>query len=362
MTAKNRTPRQYMRLTRKFRDSLDWSKIKGKPFLDWARRAQQASFRPQYWQSMRDGGSAPREMILKFAVYLEDVIGLRGSASLRIADIAEPCEPEKSRRGQDGWSMGWAGHLNEMIRKFDAPDESYCEDEHDVALAARIIMECVGDREFLASGDAAIRAAEQGMRRSLGEYAAMLRLAWAANPNTIAFSTLKSKAGPIRVGTSVVLPVRPEFYERMRGGLEETLTITRDDLLEKSGSLVYEAVAESQDVDARSARGNRGMAQVRTIMRQTATLCDSGANPRIIAAVANQVNGKRATLFGFNPVGSLTPVTGKAIHELADPSAAPAASFLGRSYVEALGQHVAMSAMLRFFRSLPSREELTPDD
>jgi hypothetical protein len=358
-------------LKEEFRSSFDWKRrpLTRDGFREWARGQRQPPIHigAHRWRPLKDGEPAPRETVEAFSEYISDVLRL---GKYPVSAIAVPAQgqPEaakdSSARLPDVWKVGWLGVFSYIARQFSIADESYCRDEGDIALAARIVLHDVGLREDRSlDAAAAIARAEHLMHRPLDAYARMLLMLWKFDPHTVLFSVHSDKGrAPRRIGVTVSAPLTEAFYGRFRNGEVWDADITETDLARHSCHHHINAVAENRDLDARLAKAQRSMLQLRTHLYQEAALCPpmykAGTNPRGLAMASSAESRQRLMAFGYRPMGTKTPLTGYDIMEFAPPSLTDRRL----EYPSAMSQYWTMKAVLVLYQTnIAAQERLLED-
>jgi hypothetical protein len=218
----------------------------------------------------------------------------------------------------------WRHHVLNALSPLILSHHSRCEGKTDFTEAAEMTMKCVAHHDHTGlEGNAAIAYAERMMKRSCQEYATWLEMLCDVNNDAVLFAVQKSKAKLARVGVSVIVPMTETMYNRFREGLIEDGDIGKDSLLPRSLFLYGNAVAQSVNVNLRSNRISRGIAQVKTLLNQLASLCKPLDNNHdrvsIVAFAGTKTNSHRLKSTDFEELESRTPVTGKRIVECAYP-------------------------------------------
>ncbi len=166
----------------------------------------------------------------------------------------------------------------------------------------------------------AIRNAERVMAISHEAYLARILELWRAVPETVAFAVVDG----MRVGSSIVLPLKQKTYEALRDGKRSTHSCGPSDLAYPSDYLLFEALSERPDRPLPWLH-KRTRQQVRTLFLQSAML-SLPADPsticrrtvRILSFAGNPANLTRLKRIGFVPTGTRMPETGVPMLEL-DP-------------------------------------------
>jgi hypothetical protein len=341
----------WLRLKDDFRAEVAWLHGMRGEFLRWAAESYpDVALDPHHWRPMRDGRPVPAEQVRLFSEFLSDKHDRRYLAS----QIAEPCGPEAIEPDPNPRFLGWPRLFEVITRRFAPPVETYCKDDDDIKLAAGIILEAVGELEGDAplTGRAARRRGERIMRRSHDELARQLAMFRRADEKAVLFATWRDGGVLHRVGVSVVVPVTKEFYARFRGGAVEDIDLARRDIAVPSKFLFCHAYADyrTPGLDARRDPGGRGLAQTHTVLWQLASLCPSmhKASPRLIAVAGTPENEKGMRAYRFVPTGAITPLTGKAVMEIAPPRL----SDHGAAYFGAAAHFATMKALLGLYQSI----------
>jgi hypothetical protein len=350
---------EYMRLTDEFRESFNWKApgLSRQGFCQWARQERVPFLRlsERDWAPLKEGMAIAREKLAAFSEYISDVLNLGRYPLSKIA-VACPPEPQPqagmAARVPNAYRVGWAGLYGYLARNFTIPEEAYCQNESDVAAAARMVAQAVC-REETKAGETAIARGEGAIGSAWDGYSSWLLSLCRANEKTVLFTLGDEQAGTRpRIGVSVVVPLKREFYESFRRGEALDSDIGPEHLAAASEYLLVDAIAENHDLsDVRRAKARRSMSQAGTVLFQLASLCPPlerfNVNPRIISFAGTRENEERLRAYSFVEIGTQTRLTGRTILELAPPSAAA----LRSRYPLALAQYIAMKAALLLYQA-----------
>jgi hypothetical protein len=272
--------RGYMRLRAEFLSGFEWKRdrLTRDEFREWARNRRNPPIHVglHKWRPMRDGKPVPRAMVDAFSEYISDVLHL---GRYPVSAIASQCDPEQTPDGHTTarepyiWDLGWTNLFAYIAKNFSVPEEAYCQNEADIDVAAKMVLQWVGEQTDKAvSGRQAIALAEQVMRRTCDEYAEFLLMLWKVNEHAVLFATHHDSHSLVRAGVTAMAPLTKQFYLRFRQGKAEDSDITTKDVVKTSKFVLHDAAVEDREVDVRRAKASRSMSLGRTVLYQFASL------------------------------------------------------------------------------------------
>lgn len=160
------------------------------------------------------------------------------------------------------------------------------------------------------SREAAIAAAEELLGIGFSDYVERAE-SWVSVSRWV-LSFARRSQGP--VAASILLPVRPEVYTRVRSGELATSDVTADDLMVPSHHFVFEALAENPDVP-RANRRSPTLTMAMALANQHAALMrygQPGVGPRFrfLAPAATPANRDRMLGSGWKATDASDPKRG----------------------------------------------------
>ena len=355
-----------LKLRPAFLEMFNWNQegMTRKAFFTWARKQRVPAVRlsEHQWRPLRLGEPVTRVTIESFSEYISDHLRL---GKFPVAEIAEPSElPPTSGRDRRNdrsggvWKLGWGRLYSYLISGWQIPEEAYCRNEEDLALAARIVVESVGyHNDHTLSPEKARVLGERIMRRTVDEYVDLLLRFWKGNERSVLFATIDENGEPMRVGVNVVVPLTRGAYERFRDGQMEDMDIRPEDIESPSPFVHQNAVNERILPDMRRAKAARESAQIRTLAYQYSSLFPlvyrPSVHPHIITFAGTPENGKRLESYEYLPVGTRTRETGMAIYEFGKPGRKKA----GAAYLKAVSSYMAMRASIMLGQAVLRHDE-----
>lgn len=350
----------YMCLREAFRATFPWNhqRLTRDGFRQWARtrRTPPINVNAHVWRPMRDGKPVPRAMVEAFSEYIALQLILppsdcKLSAIAEAADAPAAGRSVESHRQRPSYAISYRELYFRLCHVLGIDDPARCEDESDLYLAARMIVECVGWHEKRLSGKSAIAYGEKVMKRPLDDYAQELLTYWQANEHAVMFATLRQGDSVERIGACVCIPVTEGFYRRLRVGEADEARIAPDDLMPQSQYVLAQAFAENVAIDLKRNKVARSLAQVRGAMYQLSTLFlpvqHEAWQPHIVALAGTAENGKRMHAYGFSPTGAITPLSGRPVVEFAPPDK----ETHGLAYCKALAEYLPMRSLIQVFQA-----------
>jgi hypothetical protein len=353
--------RQYMRLRKVFLDAFPWNhkKLTREGFRRWARtlRTPPINFPIQQWRPLHEGEPVPIDRVAVFCEYIGDIVGIWPKHECLLSKIAVDCGPPdrslvKSRlRKIDAWTSGWQKLLVQVLDKYPLDDLAYCADESDLALASRMIFECLGWHDKRLTGKSAVAYAVEVMHRTPEAYADTLALFWKTNEHAVLFATERQGDLTRRISVNVCVPVTEDFYWRFHRGEACESRITSDDLLPQSRYVFFTAVAENCSIDLKRNKIGRSLAHSRSSLYQLAALLmpvqQEDCSPHIITFAGSKENAKRLRAYNFEPTGAKTVSNGHDIMTFARPDRSKLTPF---AYLHAMGEYLPMKAMIQLYQ------------
>jgi hypothetical protein len=352
----------HMRLKDEFWKNFTWKAIKRDGFIAWAHnRTPPVVVALQRWAPFKRGTAVRSDMVVAFSDYCKKILG--DYPDWKVEAIAEPCAPPKGKSpsGSGAWKRGFGfiGMLRYLGQMLQVPDEAFCRNEADLALAAHMIFRTVGALHNPSLTDeAADKEGERILKRTQAEYTSMLTMLWEKNPYTVLFATRREGGELRRVGVALQIPMIPSFYKRFRAGEVEDCDLSSEDVLSESKYVLIAGAAENRvELDAGQSAGPRSLAIVSTLLFQTAMMVPAldrkNASPVLVTFEGTPEVRKRAANYGVRSTGTYTRLTEKAISEFAKPNRKE----LGRHYPVALGQYWALKAILIMYQAATSSQE-----
>ena len=354
----------YLSLKPLFIATFPWSEVNMLAFHRWAHKDRDPKIAMGLHRvyDMKLGRPVPDYTIEAFSEWLGDVVTkkllgekvsrklgtaipswIRESASgtlvpnpsqYRVSAIAEPCEPPKEesskrRRPLDVWRTDFLELFLYQSRRLDVPDEGHCENEEDVAEAAKLVLECGGRAlDPALTGAAAIKRGEPHIKCEVEDYVHMLQTMWRVNSASVMTIPRRDQRGKclrdrngkiIPAGVSVITAVTEEFYGRFRSGQARDLDITKEDLLPKSTHLLISALFDIDMITKK--RSKNGPSIMNTIFCQGASMTPLLYKHNISMITFGGVPESEKILqsYRFKAMETTMPIAGFRIYEFAPP-------------------------------------------
>lgn len=199
-----------------------------------------------------------------------------------------------------------------LVRDFfnHLPDECYCQNDEDTYELARQVARCVGLKlvsEKLTDEDA-VSKGEEFMKRSVAEYAAWLSDLLKVDSRIAMFCpSLNKKTKKMeRIGTSVIVPMKENSYERFVDGDLHEKEISSKDVKVPSSRMMFHAFGEARKSEIGKTKNRLQIVQFRTVMFQIASFCPSiveGGRPTMVTFNAIPESAEKALQYGFEYCG-----------------------------------------------------------
>lgn len=282
---------------------------------------------------MKAGKSVPPKFIRALIKLLMEESSLQefaASQSIRIPEssiedwvaIVSTVEVEANADQLDakGWlEQGISGLVDLFTRFVWGPmlfEEMLCRSEADAAEAACMTFETVGRQiGATAKGDDAVETAEKYMGIRLADYQSKVIEWWTVDNRVVLFATVDR----IRVGCSIVLPVKESSYRSIQRGDQLPYHCDANSLETPTSFIVLESLAE-RHVGNHLSNRRISAQQLRTLFLQVALLtkvsAQSDLSTNVLAFSGTRENGLRLKRFGFTTEGRQLPKVGLEIWEM----------------------------------------------